>query len=227
MRRLALAAAVALSLALAAPASAADQTVFARSNSIFDPGSVTVGIGDTVTWKNDGGIHNVSFDDGSYTQPTQPNGTPWTVSRKFEAAGTFRYHCDFHGSAMSGTVVVQGAQQPPPAGSDTTPPDIDGLKVVPSRFCNRKSSTCKRTGSTIEFTIDEDARISGRIVRRSDGRKVGSLSLTATAGEAEFAFAGKGLKLGRYRLELFPRDAAGNRAPKPTRANFTIAARRG
>ncbi|HEX2125874.1 MAG TPA: plastocyanin/azurin family copper-binding protein [Thermoleophilaceae bacterium] len=226
MRRLAPVAAAALSLALAAPASAADQTVFARSNSVFDPASVTVNVDDTVTWRNDGGIHNVSFDDGSYTQPAQPNGTPWTVSRQFKAPGTFKYHCDFHGSSMSGTVVVQGAQQPPPPGGDTTPPDIDGLRIVPSTFCNRKTKTCKKTGARIEFTIDEDAKVSGRIVRRSDGKRVGSLSITATAGEGEFAFSGKGLKLGKYRLELTPRDAAGNKAAKPTRANFTIATKR-
>jgi hypothetical protein len=64
-------------------------------------------------------------------------------------------------------------------------------------------------------------------VRRKDGKKVGSLSITATAGEDEFDFAGKSLALGKYRLELFPRDAAGNRAAKPTRANFTIATKRG
>jgi plastocyanin len=227
MRRLAPVLSLGLLLALSAPAPAADQTVAATSSNVFTPSSVTIDEGEKVTWRNQGGFHNVVFDDGSYTQPSEPSFSAWTVDRTFPNAGTFRYHCGFHGSTMSGTVVVRDPQQPPPPpGGDTTAPDIDGLKIVPSRFCNRKSSTCKKTGARIQFAIDEDARISGRIVRRSDGKKVGSLSITATAGEGEFAFSGKGLKLGRYRLELFPRDAAGNRATKPARVSFTIATKR-
>jgi plastocyanin len=226
MRRLTPVLSLGLLLVLSAPASAADQTVAATNSNTFTPSTVTINENEKVTWRNQGGFHNVVFDDGSYTQPSEPSFSAWTVDRTFPNAGTFRYHCGFHGSSMSGTVVVQGAQQPPPPGGDTTPPDIDGLKIVPSRFCNKKSSTCKKTGALIRFTIDEDARISGRIVRRSDGKKVGSLSITAAAGEGEYAFSGKGLKLGRYRLELFPRDAAGNRATKPARVSFTVATKR-
>jgi plastocyanin len=223
MRRLAAAAVAALSLAFAAPASAADQTVAASPSNVFSPSSVTIDVNEKVTWNNEGGIHNVVFDDGSFTSPAQPDGTSWTTSRTFTAPGTFRYHCGFHGSAMTGRVAVVDPSAPPP---DTAAPKISGLKVVPAKFCNKKTKTCKKTGSLLRFTLDEDAKISGRIVRRSDGKKVGSLSITATAGAGEFAFAGKGLKLGKYRLELFPRDAAGNRATTPKRVNFTIATSR-
>jgi plastocyanin len=228
MRRLAIA--IPLALLLAAPAQAADQTVNATGSNTFSPSSVTINVDDTVTWKNQSGFHNVEFDDGSYTQPSEPSFSMWTVSRKFSSAGTFKYHCGFHGTSMAGTVVVQGAQQPPPPGgeppADTTPPDIDNLRLVPSRFCNRKTRRCRTTGTMIRFDLDEDARISGRIVRRKDSKKVGSLSITATGGANEFDFAGKGLALGKYRLELFAKDAAGNRTPKPTRASFTVAAAR-
>ena len=223
MRRLAPAAVAALSMALAGPVQAADQTVAATPSNVFSPSSVTVNVNEKVTWNNEGGIHNVVFDDGSFTSPAQPDGSSWTTSRTFTEPGTFRYHCGFHGSAMTGRVIVVDPNAPPP---DTTAPRISGLKIVPARFCNKKTKACPKTGSRIEFTIDEDARVGGRIVRRSDGKKVGSLSITATAGESEFAFAGKGLRLGRYRLELFARDAAGNRATKPARASFTIAAKR-
>ena len=216
----------------AAPSLAADQTVTANPNNTFSPATVTIDVGDTVTWNNGGGFHNVKFDDGSFEQPSEPSFSAWTVRRTFNAAGQFRYFCEAHGgpggSGMSGSVVVQGTQQPPPPGgqADTTPPDIDGLRVVPSTFCNRKTSRCKRTGSELRFSLSEDARISGRVIRRRDGRRVGKLAIEATAGENEFAYSGRGLALGRYRLELTPRDAAGNKASKPTRASFTIATRR-
>jgi plastocyanin len=224
MRRLALA--LPLVLLMAAPAAhAADQTVNATGSSTFSPSSVTIDVNDTVTWKNQSGIHNVVFDDGSFSEPDQPSGTMWSVDRTFTSPGTFKYHCGFHGTAMSGTVIVQQPGGPGPA-PDTAPPDIDNLKLVPARFCNKKKKVCKTVGTTIQFDLDEDARISGRIIDRKTGKKRGSVSITATAGENEFDYSGKGLALGRYRLELFAKDAAGNRTPKPTRANFTVATKR-
>jgi plastocyanin len=236
MRRAAIAIPIGLALALVSATSlAADQTVRATSSNTFTPANVTVNVGDTVTWTNDGGLHNVKFEDGKLEEPSSPSFT-WTSNpkRTFDTPGSFRYFCEQHGSAggvgMSGTVVVQGAGEPPPPGGDppdTRPPDIDDLKIVPSTFCNRKTRTCKRTGSEIRFTIDEDAKVTGRIIRRKDNKRVGSLSITANAGEGEFAFSGKGLALGKYRLELTPKDARGNRPSKPSRANFTIATKRG
>jgi plastocyanin len=236
MRRVATAIPLGLVLALAAaPSLAADQTVRATSSSTFSPATVTVNVGDTVTFTNDGGFHNVKFEDGKFEEPSSP-AFNWSSNpkRAFSEAGTFRYFCEQHGapggSGMAGTVVVEGAGGPaPPPGEtpDTTAPDIDGLKVVPSSFCNRKTSKCKKTGSQIRFTLDESASISGRLVRRKDGKRVGTVTLTATAGENKFSLAAKGLALGKYRLELTPKDAAGNKAASPTRVNFTIATTRG
>lgn len=229
MRRAATLLTSAACLALAGPATAADQTVNATGSATWSPSTVTVNEGEKVTWKNQSGFHNVVFDDGSYTQPSEPSVSMWSVDRVFPTAGTFKYHCGFHGTAMAGTVVVQGAGTPPPTGggADTTPPDIDGLKVTPGTFCNRKTKTCKRTGALIRFKLDEEAKITGRIIRRKDNKRVGSLSISATAGDNEFDLAAKGLAIGKYRLELTPKDAAGNKAAKPTRANFNIATKRG
>ena len=99
---------LALAVLIAMPASAADQTVTA-SNTQFSPSDVTIDIGDTVTWNNAGGIHNVEFDDGSYTQPPTPDSSSWSVNRTFDTAGTFRYHCGFHGASMPGVVRVRDA----------------------------------------------------------------------------------------------------------------------
>jgi hypothetical protein len=207
---------------------AANQTVSATNSNTWSPCSVTINVDDTVTWQNQGGFHNVVFDDGSYTQPSEPSFSMWNVSRKFTSAGTFKYHCGFHGTSMAGSVVVGGATQPPPGGggTDTTPPDIDDLALVPSTFCNKKTDRCKTVGAKVEFTIDEDAKITGRVYRRKDGKRVGKLSIAATEGENSFDFSGKGLALGKYRLELTPKDAAGNKPAKPSRASFKIATKR-
>jgi plastocyanin len=105
---------------LALPSRAANQTVTA-SDFQFTPAIVTVTQGETVTWNNTGGFHNVRFDDGSYTQPSPAQNAPWTVFRTFNTPGTFRYYCEIHGGpggiGMSGTVTVTapGGAPPPPA----------------------------------------------------------------------------------------------------------------
>jgi plastocyanin len=100
-------------LAPGATALANNQTVTASSSNTFTPSSVTVFQGETVTWNNTGGFHNVKFDDGSYTQPPSPQSAPWTVSRTFTTPGSFRYYCEVHGGpggvGMSGIVNVTAA----------------------------------------------------------------------------------------------------------------------
>ena len=99
------------------PARAADQTVTATSSNQFSPANVTVSPGETVTWTNAGGLHNVKFDDGSFEQPADPSFSNWTVSGTFNSPGTFRYFCKAHGgpggAGMSGTVTVGTPSAPP------------------------------------------------------------------------------------------------------------------
>src|SRR5687767_9101240 len=103
------------------PASAADQTVTAQPSSQWSPGDVTLDLGDTVTWNNAGGVHNVEFNDGSYTQPAQPDSSNWTAQRTFDTPGIFRYHCGFHGSSMSGVVRVRDATGQVPEPVEVSP----------------------------------------------------------------------------------------------------------
>ena len=99
-------------LAPSAPALGANATVNLSGTS-FTAANVTVFQGETVTWNNTGGLHNVHFDDNSYVMPSPPQNAPWTRSRTFNAPGTFRYYCEVHGGpggvGMSGTVTVTPA----------------------------------------------------------------------------------------------------------------------
>ena len=112
-----------VALAAPAPALAVNQTVTASGSNTFSPKNVTVDLGDTVTWNNTGGLHNVHFDDGSYVMPASPQGAPWTVQRTFAAAGTFKYYCEIHGGpnglGMSGTVTVNPGYARPKGATHT------------------------------------------------------------------------------------------------------------
>jgi plastocyanin len=83
----------------------------------FSPPSITVAVGDTVTWSNsDAQNHTATANDGSFDTGTVSSGSPKTVT--FSTAGTFAYHCKIHPS-MTATVVVEAAATAPP--TDTAP----------------------------------------------------------------------------------------------------------
>ena len=71
----------------------------------FSPASLTVKVGDTVTWTNqDSAGHSATADDGSFDTGVLSQGESNTVT--FSEAGSFPYHCTVHPN-MKGTVVVE------------------------------------------------------------------------------------------------------------------------
>ena len=72
----------------------------------YSPASITVGVGDTVTWVfDDGGMtHDVVADDKSFRSALMVSGS---FAHTFTEPGTYSYHCTPHPD-MLGTVVVQG-----------------------------------------------------------------------------------------------------------------------
>jgi plastocyanin len=98
-----------------------DHPVTVRNN-VFEPKTVSVYQGDTVTWTNIEGEHNVRFVDGLFDMPADPALPPWRVSRSFPNLGSYAYYCELHGTAqgvgMAGSVTVNTAPPPPPG----TPP---------------------------------------------------------------------------------------------------------
>ncbi|MCP3957004.1 MAG: hypothetical protein GY719_04045 [bacterium] len=101
---------IALALVLAAPAAQAAEHFVAvnTANLAFEPADLTIQVGDTVTWTNDGGFHNVVADDGSFTSG-EPSMDMWVYSYTFHEGGTFPYDCEVHVDlGMTGAVTVEG-----------------------------------------------------------------------------------------------------------------------
>jgi amicyanin len=75
-------------------------------NFAFSPATVTVRVGETVTWTNaDSVVHNAAGN--GFRTPLLERGQ--SASYTFTRPGTYRYHCDPH-PFMRGTVVVVAAQ---------------------------------------------------------------------------------------------------------------------
>jgi plastocyanin len=113
----------------------------------FAPQTVTVAVGDTVTWTNgDNVTHTATADGGSFDTGSIAGGTR-SAGVTFNTAGTFAYHCRIHAS-MHGTVAVTSSTTSPPtdtlapvaAPSDATPLGIlavaafGGLVIGRRRF---------------------------------------------------------------------------------------------
>jgi plastocyanin len=74
-------------------------------NFMFMPGSLTVPVGTTVTWKfDDSTDHTVSADDNSFASSPMANGQ--TFTHTFSTAGTVAYHCSIH-PFMKATIIVK------------------------------------------------------------------------------------------------------------------------
>jgi|CXWL01.1.fsa_nt_gi plastocyanin len=105
---------LALALLAGLPAGAAEVVVNVSSN-VFSPRNVTIAPGDTVTWRNQGGLHDTVSDTGVWDSGGASSAM-WTFSHTFGAAGTFPYFCSVHGGpggvGMAGSVQVVGASAP-------------------------------------------------------------------------------------------------------------------
>jgi LPXTG-motif cell wall-anchored protein len=118
-------AAALLVVALAVPAFAASVSIV---DDAFSPKTITVHVGDTVTWSDNGhNPHSVTADSGAFdSSPSCPSDVSTclhfgsTYSHTFSTAGTFAYHCKIHGGAggigMSGVVLVEDASGSVPGG---------------------------------------------------------------------------------------------------------------
>jgi LPXTG-motif cell wall-anchored protein len=96
----------------------------------FAPSSVTVSVGDTVTWSNSGQTdHTATAGDGSFDTGTLKHGA--SGSHTFTKAGTFSYICTIH-PFMKGTVVVAAGAGSGPKSSGTSPGTGSATPATPA-----------------------------------------------------------------------------------------------
>jgi plastocyanin len=209
-----LAAVTAVGGALAATSarSAADVTITGR-DFFWSPSAATINVGDTVTWTNAQGFHNVAVAGERLNNPGFPGDAAWNPppQKTFTAPGTYTFVCEVHGT-MTGTITVQGAGPtptptptptpepvPPPGGgigSDTTPPQLSNVTLE------------GLTGAVrVRYTVSEPATLNARFTTR-DG-DVRSFRAQTQAGTWTIE---RQIASGTYTAELWAVDGWGNRS---------------
>jgi len=77
-------------------------------NIAFSPKTITVNVGDSVTWTNQDSVrHNAVSNDGVFDTGTLKKGD--SGSFRFTKAGTYNYKCTYHPTVMKATVIVRGS----------------------------------------------------------------------------------------------------------------------
>ena len=85
-------------------------------NNKFTPMVAKVPAGATILWVNDGGVHDVTAHDGSWSSDDDDTGLGHKraegdeFAKQFAEPGEYDYHCQLHSSSgMKGTIVVEAA----------------------------------------------------------------------------------------------------------------------
>src|SRR4051794_11680069 len=131
----------------------------------FEPGTLTVPVGATVTWTNTGSRpHTVTADDGSFDSGRLDPGEQF--SQTFDQPGTFTYHCGFHPDMQGSIVVTEAPEQAAASGeatpaapesvssgsasaSDTAGPAGNLQPVEPSRLAHIHAGSCDELGIVV------------------------------------------------------------------------------
>jgi plastocyanin len=98
----------------------------------FSPSTLTVSVGDTVTWRNaDDRPHTVTSNDGAFDSGNLDPGVGFSFT--FTKPGTYTYVCVYH-DGMQGTIVVEAADAAPESGNGaggTAASGGDGGRMAP------------------------------------------------------------------------------------------------
>jgi plastocyanin len=217
-----------LALVAAAPAAAAEVEVHGQDTLTWDKPQISIAAGDTVVWKFAGTTqaHNVMSGSGNWTFASPVGAPAADTSFTFATAGTYRFLCQVHPDTMVGDVIVGDAPPPPPPPpgqrpfpNDSTPPSaletggLDTTKPTLSRVRVRRAAP----GATIRFRVSERSVVTVRFKR---GGKTVKIARLAASGRYHGTLR-KGLRPGRYRVELRAEDVAGNRSGLRT-ARLTV-----
>jgi plastocyanin len=124
-RAFVLAAALAVAIWLG-QASAATFTVRTTSQPAFDPASLSIAVGDTVSWAGITGLHTVTANNGEFDSDRD-------FAFTFQQPGSYPYFCRVH-PGMNGTVTVQQSQLPTSTPTNTPAPVPTQVPGQPRQF---------------------------------------------------------------------------------------------
>jgi len=155
---------ISFAMTVAPPAFAATKGVSIQ-NFAFNPGSISIHVGDTVKWTQNqiGETHTVTSDDGRFKSSGDLNYTN-TYSVTFTKAGTYNYMCSIH-MYMTGTITVTGSTP------SSTPTPTHRASPAPTHTTPKPTATAaaKPTVVPVSPTPTSSVKPSPRASRKVSG----------------------------------------------------------
>jgi plastocyanin len=116
----------------------------------FTPASITIHVGDTVTWTNHGpSAHTATANNGSFNTGVLQKGQ--SASHTFNTPGTFTYICSIH-PFMHGTVVVLANKTTPATTPTSTTPTTTTAATTKTPASTQSTTAAQSTGNTLPMT---------------------------------------------------------------------------
>lgn len=176
------------------PALAANGSVTVGPAVAFTPSEVAIKPGESVTFSHTAGFHSVVFDGsvtpfsgGTSNTNGPPDSAPWSATATFPTAGTYTFHCGYHGSLMTGIVYVNDAGTVP---TPTVPIPTTTTETTPT---TTTPTTTTPTPTTPTRTTPSAPEID---------KKPPSLANVAPTARSFCATAGKRCRLAGVTFEL-------------------------
>lgn len=227
-RSLGFALGLAVSAAVAAPAQADTVTVAGLDTLVWDKPTVDIKPGDSVVWTFPGTtqFHNVWSENTPTTTPwptelRSPLGAPApdTQPYTFEAEGTYNFFCQVHPDTMRGVVrvgaaaatpvVVPLSQQPLDNNEGAAVPLETNVRVDSSKpgLSSVSARRVSKGAARVRFKVSEASDVS--VAFKRGGRTVKSAT---ASGSGTRSVTVRGLRAGRYTIQVRATDIAGNRS---------------
>jgi len=154
----------------------------------FNPSTITVAIGTTITWTNKDTIaHTITSDSSLFNSGSVSSGGTYTY--KFLSAGTFSYHCTIH-PLMTAKVVVTAAPVTNAAVS------IENMSFVPATITVSAGTTITWTNNdSVAHTVTSDSGL-------FDSSSISASGYYSSGGTFSHTFQTKGTYL--YHCSIHP-----------------------
>jgi plastocyanin len=132
-------------------ASAAASFMVSEVNYGFSPSTLTVQVGDTVTWTNTSSASHTTQSDGGWNSGNMGPGASYSFT--FNTPGTYSYYCLYHrGLGMVGTIIVMGAAAAPTNTATSVPSNTPIPQLTATSTPVPPTSTATPVPPTSTFT---------------------------------------------------------------------------
>jgi plastocyanin len=180
-------------VAVARPSVRGAQVSVAIQDYSFTPATLTVPVGTTVLWTNEGqDTHTATSDSGVWDSGAMAKGVKYSFT--FTKAGAFAYHCTFHAGLMRATVVVTAAAtptatRPPPTNTvapptATPPPNAPVIRPTPTTVRSTAIPTSTAPATILAGAASVVATLTAPAVTPTDASPSAAPSSAAPAVQA-------------------------------------------